>query len=184
VAKSGLPIGCRALGRLLGSPSGITPSSVESRTSAAPHGFWLASCQLAPHHACYLGGERKIAVNSFAEDTVSASPSHTGLPNAIKIIPGNPAHGPCIKVALNPIDRFSVNGDSAYIPFGETPGSFGKPRPRRAGGLLPSDALLRQLHDFIELNRADFFAFDRDPDQGGISGAEVMRRLRKLPPKL
>jgi hypothetical protein len=48
--------------------------------------------------------------------------------------------------------------------------------------LLPSEALLRQLHDFIELNRADLFAFDRDPDQGGISGAEMMRRLRKLPP--
>jgi hypothetical protein len=138
--------------------------------------------------------ERKIAVNfrvpklnrplvAEAVDTVSALPSDTGLPTAIKIIPGNPAHRPRIKVALNPIDRFSVNGDSAYIPFGEAPGSFGKPRPRRAGGLLPSEALLRRLHDFIELNRADLFAFDRDPDQGGISGAELMRRLRKLPPK-
>jgi hypothetical protein len=138
--------------------------------------------------------ERKIGVNfrvpklnpplvAEAEDTVSAWPSDTGLPTAIKIIPGNPAHRPRIKVPLNPIDRFSVNGDSAYIPFGEAPGSFGKPRPRRAGGLLPSEALLRQLHDFIELNRADLFAFDRDPDQGGISGAELMRRLRKLPPK-
>jgi len=117
-----------------------------------------------------------------AEDTVSAWPSDTGLPNAIKIIPGNPAHLPRIKVALDPTDRFSFNGDSAYIPFGEALGSFGKPRPRRAGGVLPSDALLRQLHDFIELNRADLFAFDRDPDQGGISGAELMRRLRKLPP--
>jgi hypothetical protein len=29
----------------------------------------------------------------------------------------------------------------------------------------------------------DLFAFDRDPDQGGISGAELMRRLRKLLPK-
>jgi hypothetical protein len=116
----------------------------------------------------------------LAEDTVSVWPSDTGLPNAIKGIPGNPVNGPRIKVALNPIDRFSVNGDSAYIPFGEAPGSFGKPRPR---GLLPSEALLRQLHDFIELNRADLFAFDRDPDQGGISGAELTRRLRKLPPK-
>jgi hypothetical protein len=138
--------------------------------------------------------KRKIVVSSpvpklnpllvaEAEDTVSAWPSDTGLPNAIKIIPGNPAHRPRIKVALNPIHRFSINGDSAYIPFGEAPGSFGKPRPRRAGGLLPSKALLRQLHDFIELNRADLFAFDRDPDQGGISGAELMLRLRKLPPK-
>ncbi len=118
-----------------------------------------------------------------AEDTVSAWPSDTGLPNAIKIIPGNPAHCPRIKVALNPIDRFSVYGDSAYIPFGDAPGSFGKPRSRRAGGLLPSEGLLRQLHDFIELNRAALFAFDRDPDRGGISSAELIRRLRKLPPK-
>jgi hypothetical protein len=128
-----------------------------------------------------LGAKGKPAVNSEAEDTVSAWSSDTGLPNAIKIIPGNPAHGPSIKVALIPTDRFSVNGDSAYIAFGEAVGSFGRPRPRRAGGPLPSVALLRQLHAFIELNRADLYAFDRDPDQGGISGAELMRRLRPLP---
>ena len=122
-------------------------------------------------------------MNRLAGDTISAWPSDTGLPNAIKIIAGNPAHRPRIKVALNPIDRFPIDGDSAYIPFGKAPGSFGKPRPRRAGGLLPSDGLLRQLHDFIELNRADLFDFDRDLDRGGISGAELMRRLRKLPPK-
>jgi hypothetical protein len=120
-------------------------------------------------------------VNSEAEDTVSAWSSDTGLPNAIKIIPGNPAHDPSIKIALNPTDRFSVNGDSAYIPFGEVFGSFGKPRPRRSGGPLPSDSLLGQLHAFIELNRADLYPDLICPDQGGISGAELMRRLRPLP---
>jgi len=62
------------------------------------------------------------------EDMVSAWPDDTGLPNAIKIIPGNPAHGPRIKVALNPSDRFTSTGDWAWILFGETPGSFDPPR--------------------------------------------------------
>jgi hypothetical protein len=92
----------------------------------------------------HLWGNRKIPVNfpfpksnpplaANAEDTVSAWPSDTGLPNAIKIIPGNAAHRPRIKVALSPIDRFSVNGDSAYIPFGEAPGSFGKAAATASG---------------------------------------------------
>jgi hypothetical protein len=34
------------------------------------------------------------------EDMVSAWPDDTGVPNTIKILPGNPAHGPRIKVAL------------------------------------------------------------------------------------
>jgi hypothetical protein len=108
------------------------------------------------------------------EDMVSARSEDTGLPNAIKIIPGNLRHGPRIKVAIDPPDRFSDRGVSVYVSFGEAPGSFGK-----ASGVLP-DALLRQVCEFIEMNRADLFAFDRDPDQGGISGAEVVRRLRKV----
>jgi hypothetical protein len=115
-----------------------------------------------------------------AEDMVSAWPDDTGLPNAIKIIPGNPAHGPRIKVALNPSNRFTGTGDWAWILFGEAPGAFDPPRPGRSDGPLPSAALLRQLHDFIERNRAALFAFDRDPDQGGISGAQLVKSLRKI----
>jgi hypothetical protein len=114
------------------------------------------------------------------EDTVSASPDDTGLANAIKIIPGNPARGPRIKVALNPADRFTGTGDWAWIRFGETPGSFDPPRPGRSGGALPSAPLLRQLQQFIEYNRALLLAFDRDPDRGGISGAQLVKRLHKI----
>jgi len=114
------------------------------------------------------------------EDMVSAWPKDTGLTNAIKIIPGNPQHGPRIKVALNPPDRFSGHCDWAWIPFGQAPGSFEEPISCRPGGLLPSEALLRDLHELIELNRVDLFAFDRDPDQGGISGAQLVRGLRKI----
>jgi hypothetical protein len=112
------------------------------------------------------------------EDMVSAWSDDTGLPNAIKILPGNPAHGPRIKVALDPTDRFT--GDWAWIPFGEAPESFEPPRPSRAGGPLPSAALLRQLQQFIELNRAALFAFDRLPDQGGISGVQLVHGLHKI----
>jgi hypothetical protein len=59
------------------------------------------------------------------EDSVSAWPDDTGLSNAIKMIPGNPAHGPRINVALDPSDRFTGTGDWAWILFGEAPGSFG-----------------------------------------------------------
>jgi hypothetical protein len=114
------------------------------------------------------------------EDMVSAWPDDTGLPNAIKIIPGNPAHGPRIKVALNPSDRFTGTGDWAWILFGEAPGSFDPPRPGRSGGALPSAPLLHQLQQFIEHNRTLLFAFDRDPDHGGISGAQLVKRLRKI----
>jgi hypothetical protein len=117
------------------------------------------------------------------EDMVSAWPDDTGLPNTIKILPGNPAHGPRIKVALNPPDRFADGSDWAWILFGEAPGSFEPPRPGRAGGPLPSAALLRQLQQFIELNRAALFAFDRSPDQGGISGVQLVQRLRKIATK-
>ncbi len=114
------------------------------------------------------------------EDMVSAWPDDTGLPNAIKIIPGNPSRGPRIKVALHPSDRFTGTGDWAWILFGEAPGSFEPPRPGRSGGALPSAPLLRQLEQFIEYDRALLFAFDRDPDHGGISGAQLVKRLRKI----
>jgi len=45
---------------------------------------------------------------------------------------------------------------------------------------LPAAQLLRQLQQFIEYNRALLFAFDRDPDHGGISGAQLVKRLRKI----
>jgi hypothetical protein len=112
------------------------------------------------------------------EDMVSAWPEDTGLPNAIKIIPGNPRHGPRIKVALDPTDRFT--GDWASMAFGEAPGSFDAPRSCRDGGPRPSAALERKLREFIELNRAALFAFDRAPDQGGISGAQLIKGLRKV----
>src|SRR5262249_22476788 len=48
------------------------------------------------------------------EDMVSAWPDDTGLSNTIKILPGNPAHGPRIKVALNPPDRFTDGSDWAW----------------------------------------------------------------------
>ena len=119
-----------------------------------------------------------LAEQEAEEDMVSAWPNDTGLPNAIKILPGNPAHGPRIKVAINPADRFT--GEWAWIPFGEARGSFEPPRPGRAGGPLPSAALLRQLQEFIELNRPALFAFDRLPDQGGISAVQLVARLRKI----
>jgi hypothetical protein len=114
------------------------------------------------------------------EDIVSAWPDDTGLPYAIKIIPGNPAHEPRIKVALNPSDRFTGTGDWTWILSGEAPGSFDPPRPGRSGGALPSAPLLRQLQQFIAYNRALLFAFDRDPEHGGISGAQLVKRLRKI----
>src|SRR5262245_40481518 len=62
------------------------------------------------------------------EDMVSAWPQDTGLDNAIKIIPGNPQHGPRIKIAIDPPDRFTNGGLTATIPFGED--SIGNPIPR------------------------------------------------------
>jgi len=54
------------------------------------------------------------------------------------------------------------------------------PHPGRSFGPLPSASLLHQLQEFIELNRAALFAFDRA--QGGISGAELARGLRPISP--
>jgi len=122
----------------------------------------------------------ELIEDQVEEDTVSAWPDDTGLPNAIKIIPGDPAHGPRIKVALNPSDRLTGTDDWAWILFGEAPGSFDPPRPGRSGGALPSAPLLRQLQQFIEYNRALLFAFDRYPDHGGISGAQLVKRLRRI----
>ena len=114
------------------------------------------------------------------EDMVSAWPSDTGLPNAIKIIPGNPRHGPRIKVALNPTDRFTDNSEWAWVTFGEAPGSPIDCIASHTGGPLPSPALTRLLEQFIEQNRTALFAFDRAPDQGGISGLQLRTHLHRV----
>ncbi len=115
----------------------------------------------------------ELQAQAEEEDMVSAWPKDTGLPHAIKIFSGNASHGPRIKVALNPPDHFTSSGDWAWILFGEAVGSFEPSHPGRAFGPLPSDALLHQLQEFIELNRAALFAFDRAQD--GISGGPSWR---------
>jgi len=108
------------------------------------------------------------------EDMVSAWPRDTGLGNAIKIIPGNPRHGPRIKVAIDPPDSFPDGGVTASIPFGED--TIGDPVPK---GVVPAK-IARQLREFIELNRAVLRAVDRHPEEGGISGLELGKVLRKI----
>lgn len=162
-------------------PQPGTVTSVSSGAAVFMPTEWLREINatgIAPGELTPLLDE--LQEQKEAEDMVSAWPDDTGLPNAIKILPGNPAHGPRIKVTLHPPDRFTDGGDWAWILFGEAPGSFEPPRPGRSGGPLPSAALLRQLHEFIELNRAALFAFDRLPDQGGISGVQLVQRLRKI----
>src|SRR5262249_32539906 len=157
-------------------PPGSTLTSVSNGTAVLDVSQWL--------HFLDANGLEPRDIREMAEaleeaeDMVSAWPDDTGLPNAIKIIPGNPAHGPRIKVALKPTDRFT--GEWASILFGEAKESFDPPRPGRAGGPLPSAALLRQLREFIELNRTELYAFDREPDKGGISGAQLIKGLRKV----
>jgi hypothetical protein len=108
------------------------------------------------------------------EDMVSAWPRDTGLDNAIKIIPGNPRHGPRIKVAITPPDRFVDGGVTATIPFSET--TIDDPIPQ---GIVPA-RVKQQLRDFIDLNRALLLAIDRHPDEGGISGVSLGTVLRKI----
>ena len=108
------------------------------------------------------------------EDMVSAWPQDTGLDNAIKIIPGNPQHGPRIKVAIDPPDRFTKGRVEAVIPFGED--NIGAPIPK---GVVPAE-VERQLREFIALNRAVLPMVDRHPDEGGISGVSLGTVLRKI----
>jgi hypothetical protein len=108
------------------------------------------------------------------EDMVSAWPRNTGLDNAIKIIPGNPRHGPRIKVAIDPPDRFLDGGLTGSIPFGED--IIGDPVPK---GVVPPK-IERQLRRFIELNREVLLAVDRHPEEGGISGLDLANVLRRI----
>jgi hypothetical protein len=71
-----------------------------------------------------------------------------------------------IKVALNPIDRFFCQRRFGLHPVGKAPVRSANRGHGERVGLLPSEALLRRLHNFIELNRAD--PVDGDADQGGI----------------
>jgi hypothetical protein len=107
------------------------------------------------------------------EDMVSAWPRDTGLDNAIKIIPGNPRHGPRIKVAIDP-PHFTDGGLTAVMPFGKD--TIGDPIPK---GVV-SAKIEQQLREFIELNRAVLLAVDRRPEEGGISGLELGKVLRKI----
>jgi hypothetical protein len=108
------------------------------------------------------------------EDMVSAWPKDTGLDNAIKIIPGNQRHGPRIKVAIDPPNRFVEGGLAASIPFGED----------EIRAPIPADVVPRkvelQLRRFIELNRAVLLAVDRSPEEGGISGIALGSVLKKI----
>jgi hypothetical protein len=171
----------------------INPPIVEMIEAPAAGGLTsLASgtASFDPHqwlhqlHAAGLtpGDLREVAAaleeQEAEEDMVSAWPKNTGLPNTIGIIPGNQSHGPRIKVALNPTSR--LTGDYASIPFGEAHGSFGEPCSSRPGGPLPSAALLKQLHEFIERNRALLYRLDRAPEEGGISGVDLGSVLQKI----
>jgi hypothetical protein len=160
-------------------PGTLTPSS-SGTAAVVPVDLLRALATGTIERSEFLAVLDAIAQEQEDEDMVSAWPEDTGLTNAIKIIPGNPQHGPRIKVALNPPDRFSGRCDWAWVPFGEAPGSFNEPISCRPGGPLPSEALLRDLRELIELNRADLVAFDRDPNEGGISGAQLVKRLRKV----
>jgi hypothetical protein len=108
------------------------------------------------------------------EDMVSAWPKDTGLDNAIKIIPGNPRHGPRIKVAIDPPDRFADTGLSATIPFGTD--SISDPIPQN---VVPAK-VAQQLRQFIELNREVLLRVDRSPEEGGISGVALGSVLQKI----
>lgn len=137
-------------------------------------------------------GELQVLLDAIAREQereqedevmVSATEEDSGVPNYIRIIPGRGEHGPRIKVMLNPKDRWRDNGDWAYVLFGEAPGSFNPPRPGRAGGPVPEGELLELLKDFVEQNRRALFLFDRDPDQGGITGTQLVKGLKKARPR-
>ena len=155
-------------------------TSVSNGTAWLDTHAWLVMLDAAGLQPSALreAAEAIEAQQAEEEDMVSAWPKNTGLPNTIGIIPGNQSHAPRIKVALNPTHR--LTGDCASIPFGEASGSFGEPRPSRPGGPLPSAALLKQLHEFIELNRALLYRLDRAPEEGGISGVDLGGVLRKI----
>jgi hypothetical protein len=111
-----------------------------------------------------------LADQEAEEDMVSAWPEDTGVDHALKILPRAGArHGPRIKVAINPPDRFSEGGTYATIPFGET--SIASPVPN----IVPPQ-LLRQLHEYIALNREPLIAFYNER----ISGIQLAAQLRKI----
>jgi hypothetical protein len=160
-------------------PHGSSLSSVSNETAWLDPDAWqlvLSEAGLQPDALREMA--KLLEEREAEEDMVSAWPKNTGLPNTIGIIPGHHGHAPRIKVALNPTSR--LTGDYAYIPFGEASGSFEEPRPSRPGGLLPSPALLKQLHEFIERNRALLYRLDRAPEEGGISGVDLGTVLQKI----
>lgn len=146
-----------------GTGSVLMPTAVVYEFSRAPG---------APPELIELA--ERLIEQEAEEDMVSALPGDTGLDNAIKIIPGNPRHGPRIKVAINPPNRFVDGGATAVIPFGED--SISDPIP---AGVVPPK-VEQQLRQFIELNRQVLLAVDRDPEEGGISGVALGAVLRRI----
>jgi hypothetical protein len=111
-----------------------------------------------------------LAEQAAEEDLVSAWPEDTGVDHALKILPRAGArHGPRIKVAIDRPDRFSEGGAYATILLSET--SIGTPVPN----IVPPQ-LLRQLHEYIALNREPLIAFCNER----ISGIQLASQLRKI----
>jgi len=127
------------LGELITIPPPGTVTGVSSGAAALVPIEWLREINtkgVRPGELAVLLDELE---DQAEEDKVSAWPDDTGLPSAIKIIPGNPAHGPRIKVALNPSDRFTGAGDWAWILFGEARGRSSRRGPAGlAARCLPS----------------------------------------------
>jgi hypothetical protein len=111
-----------------------------------------------------------LAEEEIAELEAMASfgPNTTGIDNTIFISPdATGRHAARIKVAIDPPLTFSVRAKTASISIHDG--------EHVAGEAVPA-ALLRQLRQFIELNRDVLMDYWRQD----IDTAELQRRLRKI----
>jgi len=85
----------------------------------------------------------ELAEEELEQETVNHGRNVTGIANIMFISPkGRTRHEPRIKIAIDPSDSFAPHGEIATVTFdGEV-----------VGGTVPP-ALLRQVRQFLELNR-------------------------------
>ena len=152
-------------------PGTITPLS--SGTGAVVSIEWLREIDARGLSRGELGPLiEAIEELEVEEDMVSAWPEDTGVANALKILPRSGAsHGPRIKVAIDPPNRFRTTrgGVEASVPFDAT--SISDPVP----AIVPA-SLLQQVRAFIDINRDALIAFYNEE----ISGIQLAQRLRPI----
>jgi hypothetical protein len=125
---------------------------------------WLQALATAPDGQAQL----QLAVEALAEEEaidlmVSLGPSITGIDNTLWFTP-TPAHGPRIKVAINPAHAKRSSGVVASVPF-DAPA---------VGDISP--ALEQRVRAFIALNEAvlrEYWALQIFTD-------ELIRRLKPV----